>query len=119
MHKVAADSDLKYMNVRRLLIFIDASIDQDLKWAVFRPNALDLSRRNDMDFLTLAGRSGALAGTRVEEAYFVKCDRGTMSQLDTDNGRLICVIGIAPVEPPEFAIIRIASWTYEPMLSAR
>ncbi len=50
-------------------------------------------------------------GTKAEEAFFVKCDRTTMTQDDIDNGRLICVIGIAPVKPAEFVIFRIAQWS--------
>jgi len=62
-------------------------------------------------FLTGVWRGGALMGTKAEEAFFVKCDRTTMTQDDIDNGRLICVIGIAPVKPAEFVIFRIAQWT--------
>ena len=61
-------------------------------------------------FLTGVWRSGALMGTTPEEAFFVKCDRSTMTQDDIDNGRLICIIGIAPVKPAEFVIFRIAQW---------
>jgi phage tail sheath protein FI len=111
---ITADSDFKYVNVRRLLIFIEASIDRGLQWVVFEPNAEPLwarVRRTIANFLTVVWRNGALEGTRVEEAYFVKCDRTTMTQLDIDSGRLICVIGIAPVKPAEFVIIRIGLWT--------
>jgi phage tail sheath protein FI len=50
-------------------------------------------------------------GTKPEEAFFVKCDRTTMTQSDLDNGRLVCLIGIAPIRPAEFVIIRIGQWT--------
>jgi phage tail sheath protein FI len=49
-------------------------------------------------------------GTKPEEAFFVKCDRTTMSQDDIDNGRLIIIVGVAPVKPAEFVIIRIGQW---------
>jgi phage tail sheath protein FI len=52
-----------------------------------------------------------LAGANPGQAFFVKCDRTTMSQNDIDNGRLICVIGVAPVKPAEFVIFRLAQWT--------
>ena len=58
------------------------------------------------NFLTTVWRSGALEGTTADQAFFVKCDRTTMSQDDIDNGRLICVIGIAPVKPAEFVIFQ-------------
>jgi phage tail sheath protein FI len=50
-------------------------------------------------------------GTKPEEAFFVKCDRTTMTQSDLDNGRLVCLVGIAPIRPAEFVIIRIGQWT--------
>ena len=105
-------SDL--VNVRRLLIFIEDSIDRGLQWVVFEPNAEPLWARvvrTVSDFLTVVWRNGALEGTKVEEAFFVKCDRTTMTHNDIDNGRLICVIGVAPVKPAEFVIIRIGLFT--------
>jgi phage tail sheath protein FI len=111
---ITSDSDWKYVNVRRLLIFIEASIDRGVQWVVFEPNAEPLwarVRRSISNFLTLVWRNGALEGTKPEEAYFVKCDRTTMTQTDIDSGRLICVIGVAPVKPAEFVIIRIGLWT--------
>ena len=111
---ITSDSDWKYVNVRRLLIFIEGSIDLGLQWVVFEPNAEPLwarVKRTISNFLTLVWRNGALEGTKPEEAYFVKCDRTTMTQTDIDNGRLIVVIGVAPVKPAEFVIIRIGLWT--------
>jgi hypothetical protein len=111
---ITSDPDWKYVNVRRLLIFLEASIDRGLQWVVFEPNAEPLwarVRRTISNFLTVVWRNGALEGTTVEEAFFVKCDRTTMTQTDIDNGRLICLIGVAPVKPAEFVIIRIGLWT--------
>jgi phage tail sheath protein FI len=111
---ITSDSDWKYVNVRRLIIFIEASLNRGLQWVVFEPNAEPLwarVRRSISNFLTLVWRNGALEGIRVEEAFFVKCDRTTMTQTDIDSGRLICVVGVAPVKPAEFVIVRIGLWT--------
>jgi hypothetical protein len=111
---ITSDSDWKYVNVRRLLIFIEASLNRGLQWVVFEPNAEPLwarVRRSISNFLTLVWRDGALEGTKVEEAFFVKCDRTTMTQTDIDSGRLICIVGVAPVKPAEFVIVRIGLWT--------
>ncbi len=111
---ITSDTDWKYVNVRRLLIFMEKSIDQGLQWVVFEPNAEPLwarVRRTISNFLTVVWRNGALEGTKTEQAFFVKCDRTTMTQTDIDNGRLICVIGVAPVKPAEYVIIRIGLWT--------
>ena len=62
-------------------------------------------------FLYSVWRTGALMGTKPEEGFFVRCDRTTMSQDDLDNGRLVCLIGVAPTKPAEFVIFRIGQWT--------
>jgi uncharacterized protein len=108
------DPDWKYINVRRLFIFIEKSIERATQWVVFEINDEPLwarVRRTIGDFLGLLWMQGMLQGRTREEAYFVRCDRTTMTQLDIDNGRLICVIGIAPVKPAEFVIFRIGQWT--------
>jgi phage tail sheath protein FI len=56
-------------------------------------------------------RNGGLPGQKPEDAFFVRCGRTTMTQSDLDNGRLICLIGVAPVKPAEFVIFRIGQWT--------
>lgn len=110
---ISSDSLWKYINVRRLFIYIEKSIENGTQWVVFEPNNEKLWARvyaTITQFLTGVWRDGALMGTKPEEAFFVKCDRTTMTQDDIDNGRLICVIGIAPVKPAEFVIFRIAQW---------
>jgi len=110
---ITSDSDWKYINVRRLFIFVEESIEEGTQWVVFEPNAEPLWQRvirTISQFLTRVWRDGALMGITAEEAFFVKCDRTTMTQDDIDNGRLICLIGIAPVKPAEFVIFRIHQW---------
>ncbi len=101
----------KYVNVRRLFLFIEESIDEGTQWVVFEPNNERLwarVRQTINQFLTGVWRDGALMGNNQDEAFFVRCDRTTMTQDDIDNGRLIVLIGIAPVKPAEFVIFRIA-----------
>lgn len=110
----SSNSLWKYVNVRRLFLYLEESIDEGTQWVVFEPNNEKLWGRvkaTITEFLTRAWRDGALIGTKAEEAFFVKCDRTTMTQDDIDNGRLICVIGVAPVKPAEFVIFRIAQWS--------
>jgi uncharacterized protein len=111
---ITSDQEHKYINVRRLLIFLERSIEQGLQWVVFEPNAEPLWARVTQtitNFLTDVWRGGALEGTAPGQGFFVKCDRTTMTQSDIDNGRLICVVGVAPVKPAEFVIIRIGLTT--------
>jgi Bacteriophage tail sheath protein len=106
-------TEWKYINVRRLFIFLERSLDQGLQWAVFEPNDQKLWNRliqSVSAFLTSVWREGGLMGSKAEEAFFVKCGYDTMTQDDIDNGRLILLIGVAPVFPAEFVIIRIGQW---------
>jgi phage tail sheath protein FI len=111
---MASDGEWKYVNVRRLFIYVEESIDEGTQWVVFEPNSEETwakVRRSIGNFLTRVWRSGALMGATVEEAFFIKCDRTTMTQDDIDNGRLICYIGMAPVKPAEFVIFRFSQKT--------
>jgi phage tail sheath protein FI len=104
------DPEWKYVNVRRLLLFIERSIDRGLQWVVFEPNGVALweaVRRTIDAFLFNLWKSGALLGNTPGEAFFVRCDQTTMTQDDIDNGRLIAVVGLAPLRPAEFVILRI------------
>jgi phage tail sheath protein FI len=106
-------TEWKYINVRRLFIFLERSLDQGTQWAVFEPNDQKLWNRliqSVSAFLTTVWREGGLMGAKAEQAFFVKCGYDTMSQDDIDNGRLIMLVGVAPVFPAEFVIIRIGQW---------
>lgn len=110
---ITSDDAWKYINVRRLFIFLEASLDQGTQWAVFEPNDQRLWGRliqSVSAFLTTVWREGGLMGAKAEDAFFVNCGYNTMSQDDIDNGRLIMVVGVAPVYPAEFVIIRIGIW---------
>ena len=107
------DSLWKYVNVRRLFLFLEESIEKGTQWAVFEPNNEKLWAKINQtitNFLTTVWENGALMGTTQEQAFFVKCDRTTMTQNDIDKGILIAIIGVAPTKPAEFVIFRIAQW---------
>jgi hypothetical protein len=111
---VTSDPEWKYINVRRLFIFLESSLDAGTQWVVFEPNDEPLwarVRASVSNFLGSVWRSGALQGATAEEAFFVKVDRTTMAQDDIDNGRLIILVGVAPVKPAEFVIFRIQQKT--------
>ena len=111
---MSSDPEWKYVNVRRLFIYLEHSIDKGTQWAVFEPNNSRLwsnVRQTIEDFLLVMWRDGALLGDKPEDAFFVCCDRTTMTQNDLDNGRLICLVGVAPVKPAEFVIFRVGQWT--------
>jgi phage tail sheath protein FI len=113
---MSSDAQWRYINVRRLFIFVEESIDEGTQWVVFEGNYEPTWARvvrSVSNFLTSVWRDGALAGVTPEEAFFVRCDRTTMTPDDIDNGRLICLVGIAPVKPAEFVIFRISQKTIE------
>jgi phage tail sheath protein FI len=113
-HTTSAGSDWKYVQVRRYVNYIQASVERGTLWAAFEPNGEPLwadVRSSVNDFLLKEWRQGALLGTKPQEAFFVRCDRSTMTQNGIDQGRLVCTVGIAVVRPAEFVIFRIGQWS--------
>jgi hypothetical protein len=111
---LSSDPEFRYINVRRFLIFLEASIDRGTQWVVFESNAPETWSRvvdSVSAFLHTQWRVGALFGRRPEHAYRVRCDESTMTVDDVQNGRLICEIGVAIVRPAEFVIFRIEQIT--------
>jgi hypothetical protein len=107
---ITSETAWKYLNVRRLFNFVEASLDRGTQPYIFEPNDEHLwarVRQAISNFLGTVWRDGALFGSKEEEAFFVRCDRTTMTEDDIDNGRLIIIVGLAAVKPTEFLIIRI------------
>lgn len=110
---ITSENDWKYLSVRRLFVFLERSLDIGTQWAVLEPNDNRLWDRlaDSVDsFLTTQWLAGALMGTEKKQAFYIKVGTSTMTQDDIDNGRLIMEIGVAPVKPAEFVIIRIGQW---------
>lgn len=111
---LSSDPEWKYVNVRRYFLYLERSIEKSTQWAVFEPNgeALWANIRSSVeDFLFTEWRNGRLLGGTPKEAYFVRCDRSTMTQNDIDNGRMVCLVGVAALKPAEFVIFRIGQKT--------
>ncbi len=106
-------AECRYINVRRLLLFLRESIDEGTQWVVFEPNTSALWQkitRNVSAFLTNVWRSGALFGNTPQEAFYVKCDAETNPPELRDLGQVVTEIGVAIVRPAEFVIFRISQW---------
>lgn len=100
----------RYINVRRLFLFIEESLQEGLRWAVFQPNDLSLRKRVERtvsEFLTRVWTDGALFGASAAEAFHVKIDDENNPAAIRDLGRLVVEIGVAPVRPAEFVVVRI------------
>ena len=107
---LSTDASWKYINVRRLFIMVESSIEAATQWVVFEPNDHRLWKRvtrTITSFLTLIWRNGALMGTSPDQAFYVKCDEETNPPEVVDAGQLVVEIGLAPVKPAEFVIFRI------------
>ena len=106
-----ANAKVKYINVRRRLLFLEESIDEGTQFVVFEPNNPALWQkitRTVTAFLTNVWRDGALFGLTPEEAFYVKCDETTNPPEVRDLGQVITEIGVAIVKPAEFVIFRIS-----------
>ncbi len=112
----SSNASFKYVNVRRLFIYVEESIKANTNWVVFEPNDATLWQRVELSisgFLDGLWRNGMLAGDSPATSYFVEIGPSTMSKDDINNGRLICNIGIAPSKPAEFVIFRVTQFTAE------
>ena len=111
------DLERRLFPVQRLLIFLQTSIARGLTWVASECNGEPLwarVREAVGTFLMTQWQDGRLPGSRPNEAFFVRCDRSTMTQQDLDEGRLVCMIGVATLRPAEFVIFRIGRLTAGP-----
>jgi len=107
------ETDWTYVNVRRLLLYIEGSIQEGIRWAVFKPNDYGLwqsLKRTIGSFLDRVWKDGGLVGLKREQAYQVRIDEGLNPPDEIALGRLHIEIKVAPVRPAEFIIVRIGLW---------
>jgi hypothetical protein len=103
--------ELRQLNVARLMVVLRLSLERDMDWATFEPNGDALwgeVRRMVEAFLTRLFEAGAFAGATTREAFFVRCDRTTMTRNDLDEGRFVCLVGVAPSEPVEYLVLELS-----------
>ncbi|QRY47443.1 phage tail sheath family protein [Mycolicibacterium nivoides] len=113
----ALHDEFKYVSVRRLALYIEESVYRGTQWAVFEPNGEPLWTRLGRSvgaFMRVLFQQGAIQGQTAKDAYFVRCDRTTMTQDDIDQGLVTVMVGFAPVKPAEFVVIRIQLWAAAP-----
>lgn len=109
----ATDTNWQYVNIRRLFLFLEESIEEGIRWAVFEPNGLPLwqkLRRTINEFLNRVWRDGALFGATADEAFYVRIDEALNPASEQALGRLYIEIGVRPTYPAEFIIVRIGIW---------
>ena len=106
----ATEPQWRYVPVRRLEMFIEASIVRGLQWAELEDNGEPLwakVRERVENFVHGLFLRRALQGRTPQDAYFVRCDESTMSPQDVEQGVLVVKVGFAPLRPAEFVIITI------------
>jgi len=106
-------TEWRYISVRRLISYIEKSIELGTQWVVFEPNDEDLwarVRRTVSNFLERIWREGALFGSSPQQAFYVKCDEELNPPETRILGRLYIEVGVCPVRPAEFVIFRVSQW---------
>jgi phage tail sheath protein FI len=107
---LAGNSDWQYVNVRRMGIAIEKSIERGTTWALLENNdeTLWAQLRDDLyEFMHARWAAGWLQGVTPDEAFFVRCDETTMTADDLAAGRTVMLVGFAPLRPNEFLLLRI------------
>jgi uncharacterized protein len=108
---LSRDPQWRQLSVRRLITMLRRALDQQMQWAVFEPNHRGLRAEIRIllnNYLRQLYRLGAFRGATEEQAFFVRCDETNNPTYITDAGRLIAEIGVAPAEPLEFIVLRLA-----------
>ncbi|GAA0435963.1 hypothetical protein Acor_55440 [Acrocarpospora corrugata] len=103
----------QYVNVRRLVCYIEDSIREGVRWAVFAPNNIALWKgleRSITDFLTRVWEAGALFGASAKEAFYVKITEELNPPDIQAKGQVVIEIGVAPTRPAEFIVLQIGLW---------
>jgi phage tail sheath protein FI len=110
---LAEDTNWRYVNVRRLVCYIEDSLLQGLRWAVFEPNNLSLWKgleRSITEFLTRVWRAGALFGASASDAFYVKIDEELNPPSVRNLGEVHAEIGLAPTRPAEYVVLQLGLW---------
>jgi phage tail sheath protein FI len=110
---LSEDTAWRFVNVRRLLCFIEDSIIQGVRWAVFAPNNTMLWKgleRTISEFLTRVWEAGALFGRTAKEAFYVKIDEEINPPAVREAGQVFVEIGVQPTGPAEFVVLRFGLW---------
>jgi len=107
---LSKDPNWRYINVRRLFINVHRWIERNLADVVFETNDIKLWVRIERElthYFESLFEQGALKGATTEEAFYVKCDADTNPPESLDSGQVVTEIGLAPVIPSEFIIVRL------------
>jgi uncharacterized protein len=108
---LSRDPQWRQLSVRRLMTMLGRALEQQMQWVVFEPNSSALRAEVRLmleNYLRQLFRVGAFRGATPEQAFFVRCDETNNPSFSTDAGRLVTEVGVAPSEPLEFIVLRLA-----------
>jgi uncharacterized protein len=106
----AANTQWRYVNIRRFLLFVEESLQEGTEFVVFEPNEPDLwerVKRQVTDFLTRQWTAGALVGNTPEEGFRVRVDEELNPPASMALGILTIEVILAPAPPAEYVVFRI------------
>ena len=109
------NAEWRYIAVQRFVKAVEAAVQKALAPFIFEPNESSAWIKIQTmieNFLVQQWKQGALQGITTKEAFFVHVGPGqTMTQEDVEQGRMIIEVGMAPVRPAEFIILRFHQQT--------
>ena len=103
----------RYISVRRTLNYVKSRATTASRFALFEPNTPVLweqLRVANGAFLSDLWDEGGLAGSTLNQAFYVKVDSDNNTAQTIANGEVHVEIGVAPVYPTEFVIIRLGQF---------
>ncbi|HEX9992935.1 MAG TPA: phage tail sheath C-terminal domain-containing protein [Acidimicrobiales bacterium] len=107
---LSRDREWRQLSVRRVVTYVERTIETELRWLVFEPNDRSLRatvRRVLRDLLRRLWDAGAFAGATEDQSFFVRCDEANNPPHVADQGRLVVEIGLAPASPLEFVVVEL------------
>jgi hypothetical protein len=104
-------NEWRYIAVRRFFSYAEESIQKAMNNFVFEPNNARTwvkIRAMVTSFLVEQWKAGALVGTQMDEAFFVRVGEETTEETEILAGIINVQIGMAVARPAEFIIIEFS-----------
>lgn len=111
---ISIDSTWRYINARRLFMFLEKSIYNSTFWIVFENNGPALWTRIQAQvagFLLALYNDGYFAGSTPDQAFTVICDDTNNTAQTIALGQVIIDVKVAPNKPAEFVRFRFQQQT--------
>jgi hypothetical protein len=104
----------RYINMRRSLSYIHKTLQNTTQFAVFEnndPRLWSQLKTSISVFLTQYFNNGGLAGSGINNAFYVKVDAENNTPTSIRNGEVHIEVGVALQYPAEFVVINLTQKT--------